>query len=579
MDQPGPAPPMPMPMPGVGRLDDDVAQVKARYQALVEQIPAVLYINLTDEDDTTVYVSPQTEEILGIPPAAWLDGTWGRHVHPDDDERVDQRYQEFVRHEQEGVDEYRFIRPDGREIWIHDRVAIIRDETGAAVLVQGVMFDVTEQHQAQALAEQQAQVMQRLDTISLTFTEILVSGADPEQVLASLADVVSNPVVLEDAAHQVLAYAQRSENLVALLAAWAEHSRLAHASADDVRGVSRSGDNTPTCAWTTVRLHGEEWGRLHVLELETPVDDVDRIALDRAAAAIGIALLTEREASRLADKARARLISDIWRGHWRSASEIVARARTLGAELADRRLAAVVLEVNESNRADGRVADERRELREAMLESLPTALQHTGLDGLSALVGDRLVGILALPGDADWRPVIDDLAARTLAYLEQHAPGVPVVLGVSTPADSDTIRTALVEASEAASYGLRVGRDSTVHHFDDLGLLQLLVQLSDGPELSRFVEGELGPVLDHDAEGRPSLLETLKAFLASGGQKSRAARSLHVERRTLYYRLERIATLLGRDLDDQATRLRLDVALQGLDLLRQRAAHRSESRW
>lgn len=562
-----------------GWLDDGVAQVKARYQALVEQIPAVLYINLTDEAETTVYVSPQTTEILGIPPEDWHNRKWSTHVHPEDTERVDERYREFVRHEREGVDEYRFIRPDGREIWIHDRVAIIRDDAGAPVLVQGVMFDVTEQHQAQVLAEHQAQVMARLDAISLKFTEILVGGADPEQVLASLADVVSNPVILEDAAHQVLAYSQRSENLESLLGTWAEHSRLAHASADDVRGVSRSGDHTPTCAWTTVRLHGEEWGRLHVLQLESDVDDVDRIALDRAAAAIGIALLTEREAGRLADNARARLISDIWRGQWRSASDIVARARTLGAELGDRRLAAVVLEPREPTRSPRSGPDERRQLREALVDSLSSARAETGLDGLSAMVGDRLVGILALPRDAGWRPVLDDLAGRALELLGTQAPGVSVVMGISTAADSESIRRALVEASEAASYGLRVGGDSTVHHFDDLGLLQLLVQLSDGPELSRFVEGELGPVLDHDADNRSDLLETLKAYLASGGQKSRAARSLHIERRTVYYRLERISDLLGRDLDDQATRLRLDVALQGLDLIRQRAATRSDARW
>jgi DNA-binding PucR family transcriptional regulator len=35
----------------------------------------------------------------------------------------------------------------------------------------------------------------------------------------------------------------------------------------------------------------------------------------------------------------------------------------------------------------------------------------------------------------------------------------------------------------------------------------------------------------------------------------------------VYYRLERIADLLGRDLDDPESRLRLDVALRGWEVV------------
>ena len=68
---------------------DDVATLRRvtalveRYQALVEQIPAVLYINLPDETATTIYVSPQTETILHIPAEAWSqDLDWLDYLHP-----------------------------------------------------------------------------------------------------------------------------------------------------------------------------------------------------------------------------------------------------------------------------------------------------------------------------------------------------------------------------------------------------------------------------------------------------------------------------------------------------------------
>ena len=45
---------------------------------------------------------------------------------------------------------------------------------------------------------------------------------------------------------------------------------------------------------------------------------------------------------------------------------------------------------------------------------------------------------------------------------------------------------------------------------------------------------------------------------------------LWIQRRMLYGRLARIERLLGRSLNDQDTRTRLTLALQGLGLLRQR---------
>ncbi|MGH3445295.1 MAG: PucR family transcriptional regulator, partial [Nocardioidaceae bacterium] len=129
----------------------------------------------------------------------------------------------------------------------------------------------------------------------------------------------------------------------------------------------------------------------------------------------------------------------------------------------------------------------------------------------------------------------------------------------------------LNEASEAAAYGGRVATEPSVYRFEDLGLLRLLGRLSDGPELSQFVEAELGPLLDHEASGRVPLLATLRCYFDAGGRKADTARALHLERRSLYYRLDRIESLLGRRLGDPATRLRLEVALQGLDLLQRRS--------
>ena len=109
-----------------------------------------------------------------------------------------------------------------------------------------------------------------------------------------------------------------------------------------------------------------------------------------------------------------------------------------------------------------------------------------------------------------------------------------------------------------------------VYHYGDLGIYHLLLTLADGPRLANYVEAELGVLLEHDARNRVALVPTLRSFLDHGGHVNAAARELFIERRTLCHRIESIGKLLGRDLGNADTRLRLSIALRGLDLLQTR---------
>ncbi len=138
----------------VGQADEaEVArkEAEARYQTLVEQIPAVVYIDV--EGRGTTYVSPQVERILGVSPEVYCqDGTdtWSELLHPDDRERIAREYEAFVAGEGGDLSDYRMCTPDGRVVWIRDRAVTVRDEHGRVLLEHGVMFDITEIKEAEA---------------------------------------------------------------------------------------------------------------------------------------------------------------------------------------------------------------------------------------------------------------------------------------------------------------------------------------------------------------------------------------------------------------------------------------------
>ena len=60
------------------------------YRALVEGIPAILYIDSLDEWSTNWYTSPQAERLLGFTVEEWgtTPDLWLQRIHPDDRDRV-----------------------------------------------------------------------------------------------------------------------------------------------------------------------------------------------------------------------------------------------------------------------------------------------------------------------------------------------------------------------------------------------------------------------------------------------------------------------------------------------------------
>lgn len=162
---------------------------------------------------------------------------------------------------------------------------------------------------------------------------LILEGALLPALLELLADRLGNPVVLEDAARHVVAFGRGSGSVAPLLREWARHSRQGHATQEDTLTV-RNADSEPRCAWCPVALKGEVRGRLHVIESQSRIDDVARLALGRAAASIALHMLSERDME-LSRAAASSLLHDLTRADSFNAQEFVDRALGLGVELGD----------------------------------------------------------------------------------------------------------------------------------------------------------------------------------------------------------------------------------------------------
>lgn len=132
------------------RAQGELTEAEERYRTLVEQIPAVIYINEDDDVATATYVSPYYETMLGYTPRERLADPelWVNILHPDDRDRV---LEESRGSEETGEfrTEYRMIAKDGHVVWVRDEGLLLRDDAGRSLGWQGVLTDVTERRKAE----------------------------------------------------------------------------------------------------------------------------------------------------------------------------------------------------------------------------------------------------------------------------------------------------------------------------------------------------------------------------------------------------------------------------------------------
>ncbi len=136
--------------------EEQLRDAEQRYRAIVEHVPAAIYVDVPDGSMATTYVSPQIEQIMGCTteefianPNLWLDRM------PDERQRSDVResYLRAIAERRSWAGEYWIRTPDGREVWVHDETTFVTDENGEPLFLQGVMYDMTERKLAQQALE------------------------------------------------------------------------------------------------------------------------------------------------------------------------------------------------------------------------------------------------------------------------------------------------------------------------------------------------------------------------------------------------------------------------------------------
>jgi purine catabolism regulator len=424
-------------------------------------------------------------------------------------------------------------------------------------------IEVTEAVHANIVSRQLA-ALRRGEEIHHRFTELMIDGAGIPEILAALAETIANPVVLEKARQGVLYHAVHRIPSADVMAAFVSLA-LGSDAGDRVNG-SAAADSALAVA--VPAPGGSVWGRLIALSLDSPLDEFARVAVERAVELVALSLLRGRQEDLLSVRERGNFLADLAAGRLRPA-DAAHRSEGLGFHLrAGVRLMPMAIAVRRPPGGSGLKTPPPGEAGwTPVWESVVGEMRSRAIP---ILVGPRMdegdvLMLIGLSAVERRHEVADAVADAVLAAVaRQFGEGAPdaIVLAAGPPVVAwDDLAVAFNETAEAAALArqaaARLWHDATTPDVD-----RLLARLQGNPDLRTFVDQRLLPLVDHDSRRSSKLLPTLEALLEHEGRKAETARVLHLERQSLYHRIQRIETLLNADLGDPDTRLGLHLAVR-----------------
>lgn len=174
------------------RLDAEL-----RYQALVEQVPAVTYVAAVESFARNIFVSPQIESQLGFSRDEWLNDSrlWEKQLHPDDRECVIKKLTASLVNNIPFDANYRIFRKNGGFVWIRDAAVWLNDKSDKPRQLQGLMFDITE---LKAAEEKQSRLIEELGISEKNQREMRVLAEQGQSRIAALLSAMKIGIMFED---------------------------------------------------------------------------------------------------------------------------------------------------------------------------------------------------------------------------------------------------------------------------------------------------------------------------------------------------------------------------------------------
>lgn len=127
-------------------------------------------------------------------------------------------------------------------------------------------------------------------------------------------------------------------------------------------------------------------------------------------------------------------------------------------------------------------------------------------------------------------------------------------LGLGRKTQLWDINRSFLEAKKAIMIGSRMNKNPRMFTYEEIEILDLLIDASEYVNMDSFVEKRIGKLCEYDRDNGADLVTTLYHYLSTGGSLIETAKQLFIHRNSVKYRIDRIKSISNIDLDNYQER-------------------------
>lgn len=283
------------------------------------------------------------------------------------------------------------------------------------------------------------------------------------------------------------------------------------------------------------------------------ISENDFMFIERAANAASLYLLNEKTSFEALEKMKGYFLEQIVKGQYTSIEEVLNRGRHMGFDL-EAPFYIAAIDYYEKVKTSKNNHDHYDQF-------LETIVKYLDLQGYKALIGQHEGHIIMLLPET-----VNILAKmeKIQRHIETTNPHYHYKIGISDKAEDIED---ILEYVEESFIALRMSTDKKIIEFKDLGIVGVLINSKNVTGIMKIAKQELGPIFKLNDVKKKELLKTLYVFLANGGKLQQTMDDLSLSMSGLTYRINKIESLINKDLRDPSQSYQLLLILNSLTAL------------
>jgi len=409
------------------------------------------------------------------------------------------------------------------------------------------------------IINQHHQMLTQLDTLSRKFIGLSLTPNGILKILQELHNYFQQNVLFITEDSKSYYYPSESKNLETSIIEYIEKSKM------DITEQKTFTAAQITFALMPVRGLGQTWGHLCLQLEQHQSNEFFFLILDRAALAIAQILLRNKTIEERRQNMEDESVQNLMKGREYEKDDIHTYLPTANSKMYFR---IFLIQMDFPNISIVEEDWEEVKLHRAML--VRTLFKRHGFFPAVSSRKTELSVIATFIADDCLKQETDKFLhiIRSITEMkdQSYMGGRSCKFGISRVyKEIDQVKVGYKEAKEV--FKMQDCKIAKTYFYEDLGIYRLLLTLKTSGYLEDYVNDYLTAVLDYDKKMESTLFATLCVYLECNGVKNETAERLFIVRQTLYNRLDKLETILGKEFMEPSNRLALEVAIKAHQLV------------